>query len=98
VITVVEYLASAYDFPNDAVTIDVISIRIVMNNNTVIRFVFIIESELTSVRINWYKVLPICVKLYIRMPQLEIFFNFAWDIVARCSTDMCSNTTCSQIG
>jgi hypothetical protein len=66
VITVVEYLASAYDFPNDAVTIDVISIRIVMNNNTVIRFVFIIESELTSVRINWYKVLPICVKLYIR--------------------------------
>jgi hypothetical protein len=61
VITVVEYgnslvyLASAYDFPNDAVTIDVISIRIVMNNNTVIRFVFIIESELASVRINWYQ-------------------------------------------
>ena len=60
-ITVVEYgnslvyLASAYDFPNDAVTIDVISIRIVMNNNTVIRFVFIIERELASVRINWYQ-------------------------------------------
>jgi hypothetical protein len=59
VITVVEYgnslvyLASEYD----AVTIDVISIRIVMNNNTVIRFVFIIESELASVRINWYQVI-----------------------------------------
>jgi hypothetical protein len=51
----VEYLASVYDFPNDAVTIDVISIGIVMNNNTVIRFVFIIESELASVRINWYQ-------------------------------------------